>query len=42
MNFVWKTDEGEAGNIFLLIFCPLGVLQFSVGEGCLVKAESFN
>ena len=23
MNFVWKTDEEEAGSILLLIFCPL-------------------
>ena len=24
MNFVWKTDDGEAGNIILLIFVLWG------------------
>ena len=40
MNFVWKTDEGEAESIVLLIFCFLGVLQSWMGEGLWDETES--
>ena len=43
VNFVWKTNEGEAESIVLLIFvkfCSLAVLELSVDEGWWCGAES--
>ena len=40
MNFVSKTDEGEAESIFFVNFCSLAVLESLVDKGWWGEVES--